>query len=250
MVVIIACLDREEMEHVLHPPWGVDSVPKVHELINRRRRGGNTGGMRHRRQEMHVILDRGKGEDLMDVRPSFGLHREEASNESLKLGGGGGGQRIPLASYDLLAELRHVPGLKRRVQRDELIQKATNRPHIRLGVVWFLFPDLRGDVVRRADLINSKHLSRPEDLANTKIPNLQTTFPVDEDVRRFQVTVEDPFLVGVFHPNEQLEKKTPNSTLGESRLSRGMFFHLAVQVSVCSVVGHNVELPRGEHWEP
>lgn len=105
-------------------------------------------------------------------------------------------RRKILATDDLQDERCLIVGLEGMPVGAELIQKTSQGPDIALFIIGLLLTELRREIEGSADhglgkVITSKHLGY------SQISNLHSSIAIHEDIKRLDVTMQNPILVDV-----------------------------------------------------
>lgn len=127
-------------------------------------------------------------QQLWNFGPSV-LGPEAEGNDFLEL------RRVPfgyffiLAALDLLEEGVHVLAFEGRPECAHLIENATKRPNITLETVRLVVPDLGTGVVRSPGLGVGQVLAEQD--RDVHVSDFWNVFLAEEDVGRFQISVDD-----------------------------------------------------------
>lgn len=101
------------------------------------------------------------------------------------------GQLLMTCLGDLMEHCVETVTLERPPQHAELVEHTTEHPHVRLSVVLLPKAHLGTQVVRSASGRLCHIKSRVKHLGDTKVTNLDVVFAVEEDILRFQVSMQD-----------------------------------------------------------
>mmetsp|Transcript_17715 Transcript_17715/g.48192 ORF Transcript_17715/g.48192 Transcript_17715/m.48192 type:complete len:350 (+) Transcript_17715:561-1610(+) len=123
-----------------------------------------------------------------------------------------------LPPEDLSVEALHVLCPKRRAERHHLVKNTAERPHVALGVVGHIPPDLGGGIVRGPGLRHAE--ASLCHLGDVEVPELcyhAVLLVVKEYVRALHVPVEDPHVVQGLEARAHAVEVPPDVDLFEVR---------------------------------
>jgi hypothetical protein len=139
----------------------------------------------------------------------------------------------------LFKEPIHVSSSEGRLERSNFVEHAAQRPQVALIVVGLVLPHLRAGVVGSACLgVEHAFLG---DLGDVEVSQLGSAVLAHEDVGTLHVSVEDLELVQRLQSFYQVDEDLPNQVLIESSLGLLVLHYLLIQVSVVSVLHHDVQ---------
>ena len=131
-----------------------------------------------------------------------------------------------LASHHLVAQRPFCLRQERMLQRRQLVEEHAQRPDVAAFVILLVLPQLRRHVVGSANL-GVRHAVLGA-LCNTEVADLDRSWPRDEDVRSFDVAVQDIGCVQVLEPLADLDKEGPDQVLREQVSA----FHVPLQLRI------------------
>lgn len=141
---------------------------------------------------------------------------------------------------NFLTEPSHVLSEEGRLQRTHLEDNTAESPHVTLGVVAALVPDLRRHVVRCADLCASQALLH--ELGAAEVPNLDVVFRGQENILGLDVSVEDTARVELLQAFTHLNEVRPNHFFANGSVGCGVLLHLPVDVASFRKLHDDVEI--------
>lgn len=118
---------------------------------------------------------------------------------------------------ELLKPLR-VGRLEWQLESDHLVQNDAERPHVGLARVGLRHPNLGRHEVRRAQAAR-RHVAADVEFAallrQTKVADFDEPQAGQQDVRRFQVAVDDVVPMQIFHGQEKLDEEEEDGIFEE-----------------------------------
>mmetsp|Transcript_12784 Transcript_12784/g.35330 ORF Transcript_12784/g.35330 Transcript_12784/m.35330 type:complete len:269 (+) Transcript_12784:774-1580(+) len=150
-----------------------------------------------------------------------------------------------LSSQDLSVQTLHVVCAKRWAQRQHLVEHATEGPHVALGVVRHVPPNLWRCIVGRSCLRHAQTTLR--DLGDVEISKLRRgTLPrsAEKDVRTLQVSVQDLELVQGLQPPTHSEQVAPDVSLPKVCTLLVTLRDELVEVSSVSILSNYTQAAR------
>mmetsp|Transcript_3661 Transcript_3661/g.10534 ORF Transcript_3661/g.10534 Transcript_3661/m.10534 type:complete len:532 (+) Transcript_3661:287-1882(+) len=211
---------------------------------------GHLDGLQHlvglhllHRLQLDLLLhlpDNVRVEDLGQCEAVLGAGAQQLAHHARQIRAVLAGDGRELAPEDLVAQLAHRPGLEGHCEGGHLVEDAAQGPHIRGKGVWPALPDLRGHVVRRADLSLGHGVL--EHLGNTQVPNLEDPPLTHHDVAGLDVTVEDLHLVESIDATGDLNEVVPDLGLAEGLAGHLLLLDNVGEVALRGVLHHNAQL--------
>ena len=128
---------------------------------------------------------------------------------------------LVLSNHDLFEQFVRSVSSERWSQHCHLIEDTSQRPNIAFVVVRFLIPHLRRGVVRRSSLGDSERIDQM--FGDIQITNFGN-FAVEEDVGRFDISVDDVSFMKFSQSLENVVCNFPDLLLGNSVFGGEGFF--------------------------
>lgn len=140
----------------------------------------------------------------------FGIDAQHGVNHVTQLLGVQVGDGRELAAADLVAERLHAVGPEGRQPRAEFVEHDAQRPDVALGVVGFVLPDFGRALLGRPGLRLRQLVLALQHFRHVQVPQLHFLVPAHEQVRRFDVAVDDVVQVQIPQPFQCALDDTPN----------------------------------------
>ena len=142
-----------------------------------------------------------------------------------------------LASKHSSTETSHIVCSEWWHQCAHLVNDATERPDIRLKIIWLILPDLRTCIVRSACLRLAQAVLG--NLRYVQVTQLCGLVLVEKDICTFHVSVENTELVKCLKTSDNLDYNLPNSVLLPKLLLILMFANALEDVSIIREFHHD-----------
>jgi len=166
-------------------------------------------------------------------------HPEQHVHEVLTLAGG---QPVELATFDLLAQVELGVGLEGRAQVGQFVDHAACTPDVAFGVIGVAFVDFRSHVLGCAHVGLGLDTLFAQSARETKVAELDVLAPVDEEVARLQVAVQDLLGVDLVDGDQQLVEHLPDDLLGHELVGLSALLDQLGQVAVFTLLHHDLDL--------
>ena len=164
-------------------------------------------------REVRAAANAGVVENRVDVGSLRGLEDHEPLDHLLHVSAVHLGQRGDLSLHNLEPELLHAPRLEGHGEGAHLEQDASECPDVRVEGVRPVPPNLRGHVVRGANL-GVGHVVLHQ-LRDAEVPELDNLAGHAQHVRRLHVAVKDLLRVERLEAPGNLDEVGPDEVLGE-----------------------------------
>ena len=133
---------------------------------------------------------------LIDGVPLRLVQPQHALNQVPELAAVNFRDTLILTFLDLEGQGELVLSFERWPQCGHLVGEAAQRPDVTLLIVALLVDLLGAHVVRRADVGLSVDTALVEHSCQTKVTQLRSRLSINEDISRFEVTVQDSLRLG------------------------------------------------------
>lgn len=149
---------------------------------------------------------------------------------------------------DLLDQAFHVLGVKGVVESGDLIENAPKTPNIRFLIVRFLLANFRRKVVRSADGSIGAVVGVLQYSGDAEVSNLDVSLRREENVLRFQIAMQDLFVMDVIHSQGHLHQPRHNLLLWKQSPQLFLSRYLVEHIPALTVIHDDTEAPECDFW--
>lgn len=183
--------------------------------------------------------ENGKFQNFLTVRSLQEVHVQHLQNRLFQARRVKIVERVDLAPLDLFIELVHRVRLERGLLHAHFVDHAAETPNVRFNRIRLVPPDLRRGVIGSPSLGVGEEIL--DYLGDVHVPQLHIRSR-DEDIGRFEVSVDDAFGMEFVESAGQLEEVANDRGLGESFLQFLHFLYFLSHVSLFGILHDETEV--------
>ena len=129
-------------------------------------------------------------------------------------------------------------------QSNHFVQNTTERPNVRLLIIWLLLTNFRREIIRSSNGSLCAIISMLKNSCNTKVSNFDRPILVHEDVLSFEISVKDFPIVNVLNGKSHLDKPIKNLVFRVTDFSNFLLIcNFGVEISSVGIVHDNAKTP-------